>query len=595
MKHAITSLNGRLLLGLLLITVSASLLAAEITLRSDRNAVALNETFKLVFEAEGGLDGKPDFSVLEPLLDILGQSQGTNISIINGRYSKKATWTLTVMPKRKGELILPPVPFGKDRSNSLRLKVTDAPQAAAGDQAIFTRLQAEPETAWPQQQIIVHQRIYSAKRLTAYGFDELTVEGVDAVVEPLGEAKQYRQTIGGQDYIVIDRAYAVFAQQPGSLRIRPAVAEVRLDGGQRRRFDPFADPFPGLFGNRGRVQRLRSNGLQLEIKPPPANSGVNPWLPARSLDLQAVWPEDPPRLVQGEPVTLTLSLKAEGLTSAQLPEIRLPGIDGLKQYPDQPLLNDVRNDSGITGYRLQKIALIPTRGGEIRLPPIEIAWWNVETNRREVARIPARSLQVQASSAAAASPPPAAAPPVAQTAPATAPSADTPPRVEAPASGGSGYWPWISLILACGWGLTLVLWWWSRRGGEPAPAAPAAAPPSRRIRQAERELAKLRKACAARNDAACREHLLAWGRALFGDDFHLAGAALERLPAELAALTRQLDARLYGTGGGELDHQRIAEQAGALTRAEAEHQRQERRESALAPLDPTQPAAGKLV
>ncbi len=576
---------------------SLNLLAAEISVRSDRNPVALNETFHLVYEAEGRLDGDPDFSVLEPLVDVLGKSQGTNISLINGRLNRKQTWTLTVMPKRAGELLLPPVPFGKDRSDSLRLKVTDAPGAAAAgnDQAFFSRLEAEPESAYVQQQVIVHQRLYSAKRISAYGFDDIQVEGVDAVVEPLGEDRQYRQTIGGQDYIVVDRAYAVFPQQPGQLRIRPALAEAR-SGSRSGGFllDPFADPFSDPFASRGKSFRTRSNALTLEIRPVPANADVNPWLPASELELLAIWPEDPPKLVQGEPVTLSLSLKAEGLTAAQLPEIRLPDIDGLKQYPDQPLLNDVKNDSGITGYRLQKIALIPTRAGEIRLPAIELAWWNVKTDRREVARVPARTLQViPAAAGAMPAPPPVSASPQATPAQAqAAPPADSAASAPAvtPAAGDGGIWTWVSLILASGWALTLVLWWWSRRGSESRQAA-AVLPPSRRIEQAERALKALRKACAAKDDEACRRHLLAWGRALFGEDFHLAGDVLRRLPAELAEQTRRLDARLYGDGSAAVDHAGIAEQAEALTRDQARHSRRDEDAGGLAPLDPSARAA----
>jgi hypothetical protein len=349
--------------------------------------------------------------------------------------------------------------------------------------------------------------------------------------------------------------------------------------------DPFSDPF----GSRGETYRARSRAVEVEVRPAPAKAGVNPWLPARQLELQALWPQDPPRLVQGEPVTLTLSLKAEGLTAAQLPDLQLPAIEGVKQYPDQPLLNDVRNDSGITGYRLQKIALIPTRGGELRIPEIQLAWWNVQTDKREVARIPAQTLQVIASANPPLQTPAAPAPtPSLPAAGETAKDRASPASTTAAATTGAkaaGYWPWVSLVLACGWALTLVLWWWSRRG-RPAASPLAPTQPSRRIERAGKALGQLRKACAARDDEACRRQLLAWGRALFGDDFHLAGDALKRLPAELARLTRELDARLYGSGGEDLDHARIAEQAQSVTRAEAARLHADKPGQGLLPLDP---------
>jgi hypothetical protein len=157
------------------------------------------------------------------------------------------------------------------------------------------------------------------------------------------------------------------------------------------------------------------------------------------------------------------------------------------------------------------------------------------------------------------------------------------------ASGDAGIWPWISLLLASGWALTGLLWWWSRRDRQPARVR---LPASRRIDRAESELRQLRKACAARDDEACRRHLLAWGRALFGEDFHLAGAALERLPAELAEQTRRLDARLYGgETAAAVDHDIIAEQAGTLTRDQARRAKPGRETGGLAPLDPSARAA----
>jgi len=51
--------------------------AATITAKSDRNPVAMNESFRLIFAADGRVDDDPDFKALEQSFDIKSESQGT--------------------------------------------------------------------------------------------------------------------------------------------------------------------------------------------------------------------------------------------------------------------------------------------------------------------------------------------------------------------------------------------------------------------------------------------------------------------------------------------------------------------------------------
>ena len=76
--------------------------AATISAQVDRNPVHLDETFNLFFEADDTPDDDPDFSPLKNDFDIINQSQSSNISMINGQFSKKIKWTLSVMAKRSG-------------------------------------------------------------------------------------------------------------------------------------------------------------------------------------------------------------------------------------------------------------------------------------------------------------------------------------------------------------------------------------------------------------------------------------------------------------------------------------------------------------
>jgi len=352
---------------------SPLLQAAEITAQVDRDNLHMNETFQLVLEASGSIDDDPDFGPLEQDFDIVSRSQSSNISIINGSYSKTTKWSLTLMPKQAGVITIPSIAFGKDRSPQLQvtIKPAGAPGTGKGDN-LYLEVDASTSQAYVQGQVLVTVKMLSSDNISQYGINDLQHEGVDVVVEQLGDDKQYRTYRNGKAYLVLERHYALFPQAAGSLHILPFRGEVQVGGGSRSLFDPF--------GGRSQVKRVRSRGLDISVSGIPQGYTGNTWLPAKELQLVEEWPDaknGKPVFKVGEPVTRTLSLMADGLTSAQLPTLAQASIDGIKQYPDQPTLHDNKKASGIIGIREERIALIPTRPGSYTLPAIEVPWWNI--------------------------------------------------------------------------------------------------------------------------------------------------------------------------------------------------------------------------
>ena len=532
---------------------SHAVLAATIAVHADRNPVGLNESFRLVYESKDSVDDDPDFSPLQPYLDILNQSQSSNVSIINGSYSSSKSWTLTVMAKQTGEMTLPPISFGRDQSEAYTLTVTETAKGSADKSGFFVRVRAEKTQVYVQQQVVVTQQLFSASNLTAYGLGELSFQGPDVVIEPLGDEKQYQTTIDNRAYLVIERRYAVFPQQSGQLKLSPVIAEARIDNGPRSLFD--------AFGSRGKVLRARSNAQQIDVLALPVAANMNPWLPAASLEVVEQWPQNPPVLVQGEPMTRTLSIKAEGLTAAQLPVLPDIQIDGLKQYPDQPLLNDIRNDSGVTGYRVEKVALIPLQPGQIQLPAIDIPWWNTQTQTREVARIPARTIQVQAAAVTTDSPPVSPQPLIPPVAPAASVGTSQVPAQNATVESHDerfSPWLWLSLVLGFGWLLTAVLWYRSAR----LSSLPVVEKVSASTDSAEHLIRQLEKACQAQDASACRRQLLDWGRALYaGQGVETLADLCRYLPAELVSEVHKLDAQLYAETPQPVDFSAIIRSA----------------------------------
>ena len=509
--------------------ISGALHAATITARTDRNPVQMNESIRLIFEATGSVDDDPDFSPLEKDFDIINQSQSSNISIINGSINRQKTWTLIIMPRQPGVFTIPSIEFGKDSSPQLRLIVKAVSQGATTEnQPFFTELKLDTQQTYVQGQIIVTQRIYSSSNIARYGFGEIKTSGPDKVIETIGDEKQYQTKLGNTPYLVIERSYAMFPQSSGTLEIEPAMVEASVVTTSSNYNDPVR--------RNTTIKRARSEGHSITVKDVPASFRGKTWLPAAEVQLVEQWSDEDKQFKVGEPITRTLSIFADGLMGAQLPKIPLTEVDGLKQYPDKPVLNDNKKTDGIIGGRQEKVAIIPTRAGSFTLPAIELPWWNTKTGKLEIARLPQKTITV----AGAASTPNKVLP-SSSTTPSSTETSDL--RLPTSDSKDSSGWMWFSLLLASGWLFTTVYFW--LRLNTPKNSVTI----KNRVdaQSLSKAMKQLKSACQMNQPAACKDALLNWGRQLYADQTVTSLGQLARLAGEpLASMIQQLESSLYG-------------------------------------------------
>jgi hypothetical protein len=359
---------------LLLAALAASPAWARVRVEVDRDPVVADESFTITFTTESKDQSEPDFTPLDKDFEVLGRSSQTSLQIINGRPEARQSWVLNVIAKRSGKVEVPAIAFGSERSAPLTLDVRAAAPGSGIDSDVFITVEATPQPAYVQAQIVVNVRLYVGVQVGSASLSELTAEG--AVVEKLGDDRRHEEMRGGRPYTVFERRYAVFAERSGTLTLAPIEFAGELLG-------------RGFFG---RYKRTASEAMDLRILPAPAD--VVPWLPATALTLTEQWPQEPPAFQAGEPLTRTLTLTAKGLTAAQLPPLGGGSADGFKQYVDQPELNDVVADDGVTGVREEKVAFLPTQAGRYTLAPIEVTWWDTRSQSLQVVRVPEREVEV---------------------------------------------------------------------------------------------------------------------------------------------------------------------------------------------------------
>ncbi len=227
-----------------------------------------------------------------------------------------------------------------------------------------------------QQPVILRLELVSGENLSTANLELPTAS--DFMLNELeGPETSSRSSGNGRREIVNRFLVSLVPLRAGNLEV-PAIRVTGRRSGAMRRFEA-----------------VTKGPIRLQVRP--SMSAVRPWLPLKSLTLNAIIDREE-QLAPGEPVTLALEVSAIGATAAQLPslEAQLKGPD-FRVYREQTL-----TDTGLSpdkrhlnARRTEYYTLVPQTGGRLGLPEMSIAWWNVELGVREVARLPIKTLTVR--------------------------------------------------------------------------------------------------------------------------------------------------------------------------------------------------------
>ncbi len=355
---------------------------AAVTAQVDRNQVVIGESFNLIITVDENTTEQPDLSELHEVFTVLGTSQSSSTKIINGTYSIEKTWQVGLIPKAVGENTIPPIKLGSLSTQPINISVTKSDTNTQANGDIFIEVEADKTSAFVKEQIILTVKLYYAISLSEGNLSEPNLSS--AIVTQLDKGATYTTTIKGQNYTVIERHYALFAEKSGSYDMNPIIFNGR-DNSSRRSFSMFST---------GKPVRAVSKPITFEIKPIPQQSIGKDWIPATKVQISQDWSKEP--FTVGEPITRTITLYIEGLSETQIPEIDLGDIDNVRVYPEQPQTQTEKTPQTVKSWKQVKLALIPTQSGAIRIPEYQLQWYNTNTDKVEYAKLPPMTIQVDA-------------------------------------------------------------------------------------------------------------------------------------------------------------------------------------------------------
>lgn len=402
---------------LFVIIASTSALAAEFIASIIDKNVSVGQSFVLNLSLrDAQAKSMPELSALRSDFTIYSQQQYSTFSSVNGNISSESGWDITLIPNKDGDITIPSIMIKTDQgtlqSAPIQLIVAknnsssplggasqnqnsnkQAKNSNVGISMIATTNKVNPYVKEP---IIYTLKIISYKNLMNLTLED--IKASDAIIDKIGQPKQYEQSFGGARALVIELKYHITPLVPGKITIMPAVIRGEMQSiAQRQVFghgfgmmhNPFFDPIGSLEPFEVRGDKLTLNAKEAPIQDPN-------WLPLTNLTLSEEW--DGINAVKvGDTIVRKVKLSGVGTFSNQLTSVKnFVEIPGVKLYADTPIFTDnpTKNNDEIVGTREETFTIIPTVEGKITFPAIKIGWWNLQAKRLETATLPAKTINV---------------------------------------------------------------------------------------------------------------------------------------------------------------------------------------------------------
>jgi len=457
----------------------------------DRKQIGEGESLTLTVRYNSNLlTEDPDFTPIKQQFSIYNQQRKSSFQFINGKSDSWTVWTLTLIPNRKGNLVIPALSFKGETSKAIQIQVNKIAENIKNNHlVVFFDTQTDITSAYVQGQILYTEKLYFSVNLDNSQLNEVKVD--EAIVQALGEVKHYATQLNGRSLEVYERQFIITPQTSGEMIIPGPIYSGEISNGRWRA---------------GRPIRITQPPIKVQVLPQPASFPTNAtWLPAEAVELDYKWIGNPQQFTLGEPLTLQVDIKAKGLSSAQLPAMSLPDVEGLKYYPDQAVSQDMTDGQGIIGTRSQSIAVVATRPGSLTLPEVRIPWWNTKLSKLEYAVIPAQRLTALTNGQTKAADKEPIEPLEPQASPLMAVATETQEAHATPL-----LWPIISLCLFILWVATLALWWFKK----PPQIAKAIQPITKEKSSAT--LKDIKKACRANQGVMARKAILEYAQTQWG-------------------------------------------------------------------------------
>ena len=378
--------------------VSNAYADVSVSLTLDRKEATLSDSIRMVVGVSGAkrCDAPPVIDGLDRFRVTQGGSS-SRVEIINGTIRSGIDYTYYLTPSQSGTFQVGPATVQVDgeafQSKTAQLTVgkgTSSDSPARGP--IFLTATLSSNKAYVEEQVLYTLRLYLRTRVSNISLqlpeqDHLTFQQLD-------KPREYQGVLDGHPCQIVEATYAIMVLKEGDHLIQPARMDMTSHGsGQQSRRGIFDDPFfSDPFFRTGRPVSVSSDPLELKVvslptqgKPKNFSGLVGSFTIASELA--------PPKVRAGESATLTVQVSGRGNVH-RIPDLKLPSIDSMKIYADQPVFAAAHDLNGLAGAKTMKWAIVPELPGDYQIPPVSISFFDPKAGEYQVLKSPAHSLAV---------------------------------------------------------------------------------------------------------------------------------------------------------------------------------------------------------
>lgn len=243
------------------------------------------------------------------------------------------------------------------------------PDERLRDQDMFIHVVADKKEVYVGEQVTVTWLIYTRSEILRFEPKPPSLNGLwpEVLYEPDAYFTYHETTVGNAPYVVaIVSKRALFPTQTGRLEVKPFRAKVA-----------------SLSSTPGGSQNLASKSVTIRVRPLPsgAPAGFDPTYVGQ---FQVESSVDRNQIEASESLTLVVKVKGQGaIRRTEAPRLAFPGFSFRAPRDTQ---DSVDVSSGIVrGERTYRYWTTPEQGGQLTIPPIQLAYFDPRAGSYKVA------------------------------------------------------------------------------------------------------------------------------------------------------------------------------------------------------------------
>ncbi len=326
-------------------------------------------------------------------VEVYSQGQASNINIVNGAVSASITYRFLLIPRKPGTINLQGIFVMKDGkrfdADPIRLTVLDKPKSASprsepraadgqgNSRDYFLEAVVDKKTPFVNEQVTLTLKFFiGVQYYSSPELDEPATTGF--WTEVLGNSSPYFQKVGGRNYRVIERKYALFPTQTGELTIgRAAISTTVAARAQRR--DPF-DMFGDMFAQ-GQKITTASQPITIQVRPLPQEGQPADFSGSvGKFDISVL--ADKTQVEVNQPVTVKVKIAGAGNIKS-IAEPKIPDLQDFRVYRASSNESSAKINDRLSGTKVYEEVFMPKRPGILEIPALAFNYFDPDRGRYE--------------------------------------------------------------------------------------------------------------------------------------------------------------------------------------------------------------------